>query len=162
MEPSLAGFLAFVRTTMNINTKILPDNSPFITLALAVALAVVNPDLAGVALPATDAAGVTISSGTQTVYVIAVYNLAADNLINFAIDQPGFRYFQNLRKKLNVNGFVSGVVQSSADESTSVSVVVQDAAKNFTLANLQNLKTPYGRAYLALAQSFGPTTWGLT
>ena len=33
--------------------------------------------------------------------------------------------------------------------------------KDFTLANLQNLKTPYGRQYLAWAQAYGPL-WGLS
>ena len=41
-------------------------------------------------------------------------------------------------------------------------VIVQEAAKNFTLANLQALKDPYGRQYLALAQSYGPETWGMS
>jgi hypothetical protein len=34
--------------------------------------------------------------------------------------------------------------------------------QRLTLAQLQNLKTPYGREYLALAQSYGPNVWGLS
>lgn len=160
-QPTLAGFLAFVRVVMKIDAKHFPDDSPFLRYAFANALAIVNPALAAVCLPQTDAAGVSLNSGGWTVYVEAVYNLAADNLINYAPDQPGYSYFSRLRKKLNITGFVSGVVQSSGDEGTSVGLIVQEAAKDFTLMNLQQLKTPYGRAYLGMAQSYGPTTWGL-
>jgi hypothetical protein len=83
-------------------------------------------------------------------------------LINVAQDQPGFEFFKSLRKELNINGFVSGVVQSSSDEGTSVSLVVQEAAQHFTLANLQNMKTTWGRTYLGIAQSYGPATWGIS
>ncbi len=41
-------------------------------------------------------------------------------------------------------------------------MVVQEAAKNFTLANLQNLKTPWGRTYLGFAQAYGPSIIGLS
>jgi hypothetical protein len=30
------------------------------------------------------------------------------------------------------------------------------------MGNLQNLKTPYGRAYLAFAQDYGPSVWGIS
>jgi hypothetical protein len=56
---------------------------------------------------------------------------------------------------------VAGVIGSSADETTSESLVVPEAMKNLTLQNLQNLKTPYGRQYLYFAQAFG-TNWGLS
>lgn len=162
--PTLAGFVAFIENAMQIPTKALATNPPsvWISYALANAMAIVNPSLRIVGIPANDAAGVSLSTGWDTIYTEAVYNLAADNLINYAPDPPGVSYFKRLRKKLNINGFVSGVVQSSGDEATSVSLVVQDAAKAFTLANLQNLKTPYGRRYLSLAQSYGPSTWGIT
>ena len=39
MNPSLSGFLAFIRGTMGISTSVLPDNSPVIPMALAVAMA---------------------------------------------------------------------------------------------------------------------------
>lgn len=156
---------------MGINTTVLPTNSPVIAMALAVAMAIVNPALKSVCLPTVDAAGVGISAG-QSIYTLAVYNLAGDNVINYAQDlpdappiagsDPPMAYFAWVRKQWNVLGFVSGVIQSAADESTSESMVVQEAAKNFTLANMQQLKTPYGRQYLALAQSYGPTTWGMT
>lgn len=161
-QPTLAGFQDFITTVMKVPTEALPLNSPFIAYAFANALALVNPALRAVPVPQQDAAGASLNSGGWTIYAIAVYNLAASNLISYAPDQDGFLYFTALREKLNINGFISGIVQSSSDDGTSVNLVVQEAAKAFTLANLQQLKDPYGRAYLALAQSYGPTTWGLT
>lgn len=165
--PTLAGFVEFVRNIMGINTTVLPDDSLTIPLAYQVAVAIVNPALRGVGIPAAGAAA------ASTVYALAVYNLAGDNLINYAQDLPGAAlvegsgdpgqpYFAWLRKQWNVFGFVSGVISSSSDDGTSNSMVVQEAAKNFTLSDLQNLKTPYGRTYLSLAQAYGPSTWGLS
>lgn len=161
-QPTLAGFQWFVRNVMNISEGNLPDDSMWIPIAFANALAIVNPALRIVAIPQFDAAGVSLNSGGFSIYSQATYNLAADNLINYAQDQKGRSYFKKLRQELNINGFVSGLVSGAADESSSVSIVVQEAAKNFTLANVQNLKTPYGRTYLGLAQSYGPSTWGVS
>jgi hypothetical protein len=135
---------------MGISTDNLPDNADVIPMAYSVALEIVNDALAG---------------ASSLMYTLAVYNLAGDNLINYAPDPaspPGTaNYFSSLRDKWNILKFVSGVVQSSSDGSTSNSLVVQEAAKNFTLGNLQNLKTPYGRTYLAIAQNYGPSVWGM-
>jgi hypothetical protein len=161
-QPTLAGFQNFIKNVMKVPASALPVTSPFIGYAFANALALVNPALRVVCIPQFDAAQVELNSGGFSIYSEAVYNLAADNLINYAPDQNGSKYFAKLRKQLNITGFVSGIVQASADESTSVSLVVQDAAKNFTLANIQNLKTPYGRQYLGWAQSYGPSTWGIS
>lgn len=161
-QPTLADFVLFVRNVMRINAKYLPDGSPYFAYAFAVALAIVNPALRCIPIPQFDAANVALNTGGFSIYSDCVYNLAAHNLLEYAPDQPGFTYFAKLRKKLNMAGFVSGVVQSSGDEGTNVTMVVQDAAKAFTLLNLQQAKTPYGRTYLGLAQSWGPTIWGLT
>lgn len=151
---------------MGIDTTVLPDSNPVIAMAYEVARAIVNPALATVCAPFPPPASPLVS-----IYALAVYNLAGDNLLNYAQDQPGAKpvagsdppapYFQNLRKVWNMTGFVSGIVQASSDEGTSVTLVVMDAAKNFTLGNLQNLKTPYGRQYLAFAQDYGPGPWGI-
>lgn len=174
MQPTLAGFLLFIRQMMGITTAQLPDNSPVIGMAFAVALAIVNPALRIVGVPSQDSTGAQLTGGqTYTIYALAVLNLAADNLINYAQDvpgappvdgsgNPGLPFFAWTRKQLNINGFVSGVVQSTSDESTSMSLVVQEAAKAFTLKDLQNMKTIWGRTYLGYAQSYGPSTWGLT
>lgn len=175
-QPTLAGFTAFVRNVMGISTTVLPDGSPYLSMAFAVALSIVNPALNKVAIPSVDAAGVQLNSGCLTIFVLAVYNLGGDNLINYAQDQSGaaiipgsvsdrnpngLPFFAFARYQWNINGFVSGVISETHDESTGSAFVVQEAAKQFTLANIQNLKTPYGRAYLAFAQSYGPSLWGM-
>ena len=168
-QPTLAGFTAFVRNVMGISVTVLPDGSPVIAFALSVALGVVNPQLAAACIPQSDAAGVQLNTGGFTVYVLAVYNLAGSNLLSYAQDQPNaaiyknkLQFFAYFRWKWNINSFVPGVIDSSSDESTSEHMVVQEAAKSFTLANLQQLKDPFGRQYLALAQSYGPTSWGIS
>ena len=168
-QPTLAGFTTFVRNVMGITTTVLPDGSPVIAFALAVSMGLVNPQLAVAAIPSADAAGVPLNTGGFTVYVLAVYNLAGSNLLSYAQDLPAAAIYKNklpffayFRWKWNLNSFVPGVIDSSSDESTSEHMVVQEAAKSFTLANLQQLKDPYGRQYLALAQSYGPETWGIT
>lgn len=172
MGPTLAGFLTFIRNVMGVTTAQLPDDSGVIPMALAVALAIVNPALKCIALPAQDAAGVQLNSGNQSIYNLAVYNLAASNLLAYAQDpdnapiikgsDPASGFFAFTRQQFKINSFVPGVIQASSDDGTSSSYVVQEAAKNFTLANLQQLKDPYGRQYLAFAQSFGPSTWGMS
>jgi hypothetical protein len=146
MLPNLAGFIAFIRSNMGINTTVLPDNSIYIEEAYNVAVELVNEQ---------------INKCSNTLYTRAVYNLAADNLLNYAQDQSGQTFFSDVRTGYGINSFVAGVIQSSADESTSESMLVPDFFKHLTLSNLQNLKTPYGRAYLQIAQSMGPN-WGLT
>lgn len=169
MQPTLASFINFVRTIVGITTEVLPDDSPYLGWAFAVALSIVNPALRCNPVPQFDSTGAVLNSGGFTTYALAVFNLGADNLFNYAQDLPDaaaykndLPYFAYFRSLWNVNGFVSGVISASADESTSQSLVVQEAAKNFTLGNLQNLKTPYGRAYLAMAQDYGPETWGIS
>lgn len=171
-QPTLAGFQAFVQNVMGISTTILPSSSPVIGMAFAVALSIVNQALVNVCVPQFDSTGAQLNSGGLSIYALCVYNLAGSNLLAYAQDQngappvpgsnPPTPFFAWTRKQFNINGFISGVVQSSSDEGTSVSLVVQEAAKNFTLANLQQLKDPYGRQYLAFAQSYGPTTVGMS
>ena len=147
MEPTFAGFLEFVRTVMGISTTVLPDNSPYLPLAFNVSKEIVNP---------------AIQQASALLYSHAVYNLAGDNLLNFAQDQAGQSFFADARAKFKLLNFTPGVVQSTGDEGTNTSLVVQKAAEEFTLANLQQLKTPYGRAYLQIAQSYGQNIWGVS
>ena len=140
MNPTLAGFTAFLRNVAAINTTVLPDSSAVIPMAYSVALDIVNQ---------------TLQSAGVNIYTLAVYNLATDNVINYAQDQNGQTFFADLRKSFNTLGFVGGVIQSSSDEGTSESMIIQEAAALFTMDNLQQLKTPYGRRYMAFAQSYG-------
>lgn len=155
MQPTLAGFIDFIRNVMGIDPILLPDNSPAIGWAYSIALMFVNPDLAAVAI--SPPAGVISTS----IYIQAVYNFAGDRLVNFAPDQPGRTFFADLRTSLKINNFSAGVVSSASDGGTSNSIQVPDALKGLTLADLQRLKTPWGRAYLEFAQSAG-TLWGVT
>lgn len=160
--PTLAGFIAFVRAAMGISISILPDDSVWLVYAFNVAMALVNQSLAVV--------GVNPANGT-TIYTLAVYNLAASNLLNYAQDLPGAPivpgsdpaapFFAYTRAKWNMTSFVSGVVSSTSDEGTSMSLVVPKQLEELTIANLQQLKDPWGRQYLAFAQDYG-TLWGLS
>lgn len=152
--PNRADFVVFLRNVVQIPAAYLPDNSLSIDYALGVALGLVNTTL-------------TLVPG---IYPLAVYNLGADNVINFApdvgvVDANGntknYTFFDDIRTKLNIELFVPGVVLSSGDSGTSASRATPEFMKTFTMANLQNLKTPYGRQYLAFAQAYG-TLWGLT
>lgn len=156
LEPTLAGFLDFVRTYMGITALVLPDNSPVIEMSYCIALEIVYEP---------------IQCASPRLYNLAVYNCAGSTLLSYAQDlpdaaifpgsQPPLPFFEYYRALWNINGFMTGVVQASADEATSQSLIVMEAAKNFTLGNLQFLKDPYGRAYLAIAQDAGDI-WGLS
>lgn len=146
LKPTLAGFILFIRGTMGIDPLYLPDNSPVIEMSYDIACATTNLYLRFV---------------SPLLGTLAIYNLAGDTLINFAPDQPLRSYFFDLRVTLGISVFVPGVIASSSDSGTSASSLNPEFMKTFTLANLQNLKTPYGRQYLALAQSYG-SLWGLS
>jgi hypothetical protein len=160
-QPTLAGFLAFVRNVMGITSEQLPDDSVYLGYAFDVALALVSLDLGN---PGVD--------GTGSIYSLAVYNLAGDRLLNYAQDvpdapsvpgsgDPGLPFFAYARQSYGVNSFVAGVIEASSDETDSVSIAVPESLREVSLSDLSNLKTPYGRQYLAFAQQLG-TLWGLS
>lgn len=144
--PNQVDFTTFLYSVAGIDPICLPSTSSDITDALAVALAVVSPDLANLA---------------GNLYVLAVYNLGTDNLINYAMDQLGQTYFQSLRTSYGINLFVPGVTASSSDSGTAQSRNNPEFMKTMTFGDLQNLKTPFGRAYLNIAQQRG-TLWGIS
>lgn len=149
MEPTaaqIAAFIAFIRDIMGVPDTTLPDSSPFIIYSLTGA---VNTVL------------LNIQSASPFLYQDALNNLAADNLINWTQDTPSSTYWAELRKSFGCNNFAAGVVQSANDNSTGMSALVPDFFKGLTMSNLQNLKTPYGRRYLAIMQDWG-SIWGLT
>ena len=146
-QPTPAGFLLFVRNQMQITSIVLPDDSEYLTWAYDLSISIVN--LAFTCVPGP-------------MYLLMVYNLGGSNLINFAQDQPGQTYFADLRKALNINSLTSGLVASSSDEGTSVSLLNPDFIKTLTIADLQYYKDPYGRTYLGYAQRYGPSAWGVS
>lgn len=144
--PTLAGFILFIRGVMGITTAQLPDNSTYITDAYTLAQEIVSPDI-GLVSPVS--------------FKLATYNLGGDYLINYTPDQSGQTVFADARKKYNTYGFVGGVIQSTGDEGTSESMAMADFIKNLSMSDLQNLKTPYGRTYMAIAMRFG-SLWGIS
>jgi hypothetical protein len=151
--PTLTGFQAFLINPVGITATVLPPTDFVVTMAFDVAMDIVNLQL---------------QAAAPDIYTLAVYNLATSNVIYYGQDQPNAPIYQNkqaffayMRTTWNILGFSAGVIQSSSDVSTSESMVVQDAAKDFTLADLQYLKDPYGRRYLQLAQKYG-TLWGVS
>lgn len=162
LPPTLSGYTTFIRNVMAIPIDVLPDDAPVVGDSFQAALDWVNPNLA------------LVPSGSPsfpTIYARAVYNLAGDRLVNYAQDAPGapnvegaeLPYFANLRATMKLGAFVAGAVSGTSDEGTSVSIAVPTAiAEGMTFDNLQNMKTPWGRTYLGIAQSFGPSVWGLT
>lgn len=166
--PNLAGFQWFLVNVAGISAGDLPPTTPVVAFAFDVALGVVNPALALVGIPNS-----STFSYTRSQFDLAVYNLATDLVVNYAVDSPNapvvttrpdgtkLTYFDALRFKYGAGAFQAGVVNSVSDVSTSTSLEVIEAMKDLTLGQLQNLKTPWGRNYLAIAQSYGPL-WGLT
>lgn len=146
MPPTFEGFKSFVYGVMGVPVAALPDNSPSLVVAYAVALETVNCSFAAVA---------------PYVYELMVYNFGGDFLVNFAPDQPNSTYFKDLRASLGLNSFVAGVIESSHDETTGQSILVPDIFKEMNLSEVQLLKTPWGRAYLGWAQKYGQL-WGLS
>jgi hypothetical protein len=168
LTATLTGFQWFIQNVMGISQDNLPPTTPVVAFAFNVALGVVNPYLALATIPNT-----TSANYSQTMYDLAVYNLAGDLVINYAADAPDapiyntrpdgtqFTFFDYLRFKWGIGNFQAGVVGNTSDVTTSVGLEVIDAARTFTMGNLGNLKTPYGRTYMSIAQSYG-TLWGIS
>jgi hypothetical protein len=112
-----------------------------------VSLAIVNP---------------VIGVGSGRLYVLAVYNLAADRLINYARDQPNQTYFEDKRDNLKIYLPRVGVPSSANDNGTAVGILNPEFMKTMTLRDLQTLKTPWGRAYMEIALDYGPNIWGVS
>jgi hypothetical protein len=123
---------------------IVPDIVP---TSLAIAREIVNETLAQV---------------SASIYTLAVYNLAADRLVNFASDVEGQTYFGDLRGQFRILDVSVGVPSSANDSGVGVGILNPEQMKMFTLQDLQTLKTPMGRQYMGFAQAYGPSIWGLS
>lgn len=155
-SPSLADFLTFLATSVQIPTAALPVDSPWpgYSFNQAMALVVCAPAAAGV------------------LYTMAVYNLATAILFEITPDQSGLTYFADARSGnpstnfpnggFGLNTATLGLVTSASDEGTSSTIATPDWARNLTIGQLALFQTPWGRLYLAYAQSYGSTIWGLT
>ncbi|WP_369065305.1 hypothetical protein [Burkholderia gladioli] len=142
----MADFTTFVYN-QGVPEADLPNNSQYLQWAFTMAmnLALVAP-----------------CSVPSIVYVLAVYNLGMHRLLKVAQDIPPSTFFSQQRTVFKMMAFTAGVIQSSSDESTSNSMVVPEFFKNLTLQDLDLLKTPWGREYLAYAQQFGPDIVGVS
>lgn len=127
---------------------------------------IVMPDVVQVSFAvALDTVNDALCVASPQLYVLAVYNLATDRLINFAYDGAivaNQTYFQDQRKNFRISEVSLGVVSATSNETTSSTLLNPEAMKTFTLQDLQTLKTPYGRTYMGFAQAYGPNIWGLT
>lgn len=143
---------------MRIGADVLPDNSYIVTFCFNLSTMIVNPDLRLVTANLPPATTLDFPS----MYALCVYNLAGDRVINYAPDAAGQDYFAKLRAAFKINDFTAGVVSSTNDDGTGVTLETLEVFKNLTIAQLQYLSTPWGRAYLGYAQAAGPTLWGLS
>ncbi len=145
LRPTVAGFTEFVRL-QGIAAAALPDGSVWFVWAFKYADRLVyhGAKLFG-----------------EPFYSLMVYNCGMDFLANYAPDNPPDTTFSDLRTKLVLTNFVPGLVQSTGDNSSNTSLMIPTSLSNLTLSDLQLLKTPWGQAYLALAQKIG-TIWGLS
>lgn len=124
--------------------QIVPD---IILTSLAIAQEIVNTAL---------------NQASPSIYTLAVYNLAADRLINFAMDVPNQTFFKDLRKSFRLTDVSVGVPSQVSDQGTAVGILNPEQMKLLTIQDLQVMKTIYGRTYLGFAQAYGRTIWGLT
>ena len=146
LTPTLAGYTTFIRSIMGVNTTVLPDDSIYIPTSYEISLDIVN---------------LYLQLAQPALFTQAVYNLAGDYLVNITQDISPSTYWADLRSTLQVNSFVPGVINATNDEDTSAAMLTPLGLQNITLGDLQNLKTPWGRQYLAIAQSVG-SMWGLS
>lgn len=151
--PTYEGYQTWLSNIMGLPDEIMsdPNMQSYFTLSYNMALEITNQYL-DVASP--------------MLYTQAVYNLAADFLVNITQDDPTLdppynTYWATLRQTLQVNNFIPGLINAANDEDTSAAILTPLGLQNLTLGDLQNLKTPWGRTYLAIAQSVG-SLWGLT
>jgi hypothetical protein len=147
--PTQAGYLTFIRSSMGINTTVLPDSSDAISTSYQIAVELAN---------------ILMNSISPVIYTVMVYNLAGAILIDVAQDvggppppvyKEGLPYFQYLRSSFGLSSFVGGTISSTGDEGTSESLNVPHNLQNLTLADLQLLRTPWGRTYLQYAEKYG-------
>lgn len=153
--PNLADYQTFLYVMAQFPQANLPANSQIIIDTFNIALSTVNRSLSAAGLLPTPVA-------TPTPYCMAIYNLGADRIINFAIDVTNQTYFKDLRTSLHILDTRLGVVASGSDQGTSMTLINPKQMMLFTLQDLQTLKTTFGREYMAIAQTYGRSLWGLT
>ena len=95
-------------------------------------------------------------------YVLAVYHLGVDRFITIAQDDGQGTFYQDQRAQFDVLQFKPGVTMASGNGPSSETLVVPDWYKTIPLAVQQQMKTPWGRQYVAYAQMYGPYVVGVS
>lgn len=154
LTPNLTDFTTFLTTSVQIPSAALPTNSPWIGYAF------------------NQAMDYCPSLGGGVIYTLAVYNCGTALLFLITPDQTGQTYFADARNSAPSTNFPNGgfglnvprtgLVDASADESTSSHLVAPKWAAGLTVGQLGFYATPYGRQYLSYIQSYGPSVVGLT
>jgi len=144
--PNVTDLYTFLTTVAGVPTAALPSNSAYLPWALSYA---------------EEKTLLVLYAIGQDYYCFAVYCLATSFLLNWCPDQTGQTFFADARKNMGLNGFVGGTVQSSADQSSSESLLSPEFLKGLTMDQLQALKDPYGRTWLAAQQGLG-NIWGIS
>lgn len=144
--PNIVDFLSYLANSVGIPATALPGTSPFPQYALTQAISIIPSAPLGV------------------LYTLAVYNCAAHLVFTITPDISGQNYFAKARSNAGYNliGPSTGLVASSSDETTSVTLASPEWAKRLTVGQLDMYKTPWGRSALTWLQSFGPNVVGLT
>jgi hypothetical protein len=167
--PTLADFITFLQVVVGLTTAQTNYNANVIQMAYDVAVGLTNQYLT--CMPLGTPPPSNIQSMTNF-YVVALYNLGADRVINFGSDAPGAPpvdgsspptpFFAWMRKQWNLNSFVSGVISGAHDESTGDTLMVPTQLQGLMIGDLQLLGTPYGRQYLSYTGMIGPNSWGIS
>jgi hypothetical protein len=153
-DPTFAGFQWFVQNMMAVPLGSMPDDS---------ILQIAYDEAINLTYWALDT--VPSQPTTPSIYAFAVYNLGCAFLLEVAQDDPDAEppstFWNDLRTKLGINSFLSGLITSAADQGTAESTYIPEQIKGMTLMDLQLAKSPWGRKYLMIAGQWG-SIWGIT
>ncbi len=150
-DPTFAGFQVFVSDVMGVP----PESMPDVTVLQYAYDQAYNLTYWGLM-------GVPSAPTSPSIFAMAVYNLGAHFLVEIAQDTPPSTYWQDLRAKFGLNSLQLGITNAAHDQGTGEGMVIPPYILNgLTLASMEFLKTPWGRAYLMIAGQWG-TIWGIT
>lgn len=99
-----------------------------------------------------------VVTGTNTF----MYALATNPGTVTQVGTFGTNFFATQRATYHLLSFSAGAISSSADQGTSENTINPEFFKYLTFSDLNVMLTPWGRAYLAYAQTYGPTVVELT
>ena len=170
--PNLTEFYSFLQNVVGIPSQALPplsnnviDSGGNQVIDSSGANVTSNPPTSWVNVMLTIAMEIvndTLQCASQDIYTLAVYNLAADRVINFGQDSPPSNFFAKARSLLKIDAISVGIVASAGDQGSNTTMLNPDFMRNLTFMDLQMMKTPYGRAYMGFAQMYGSNLWGVT